>query len=399
MKIAHKSGIYLYALFLLLCNASVFWGVKWGNELSVVAFIFSWIFAFWKRNLNRIQLKKFVLITSLFLIANVINIRNRVNWTSAFLFIAQLWTICTIQSFVDIKKIHRAIVNSMFLICVVSLITFCIKEMGSALLDRFIVTESIHGSSYKYIYSVWHTFGWNVDFHRNAGPYWEAGMFACYISITFFLILFEENLIEPVKKKILYSTVYIITLLSTLSTTAYLTLGIFAIYFYIILPKQTKKQWILKFCMFIFAVVCLFLLISSEVVQNKIFTSNSSIIKRTANLANGIKLVLDNPLFGLGFRSDRSRELEFLYEAGSAANGLVQGAYRMGLLVFATILFYYKKGLNIVVGSKVAFLGILLFAFLMFCEPIQIFLFFLSFIFVNYRIDRVQRESMVDTSS
>lgn len=382
MSYIKNIGLYLYTFFLLLGNGSVTFGVKFGNQITVIVFFVSIVVAIIAGRIYKKNIIKFSIIAGLFLLVNLLNLSSGVDWESGLLFLGQLFIICIIQSYYDSADLHRCIVNCMFVICVISLITFLLRETGSSIFNPFIMEEKIHGSSYTYIYSFWHTFGWNVDFHRNAGPFWEAGMFACFIAIALCFLVFEENLLNTKKTK-LYFITFIITIVSTMSTTGYIMLVIFALFYFVKQPFETKKQFVLKLFLGIFIVAAVILLLKSSVIQEKLFTNNSSIMKRTANITGGIKLIQEQPLIGLGFRSNLSRKLEIVYGAGSAANGIIQGCYRMGIILFGILLAYYKRALNIIMNKRQAFFTFLIYLLLMFGEPIQIFTVFLSLIFLR----------------
>lgn len=137
-----------------------------------------------------------------------------------------------------------------------------------------------------------------------------------------------------------------------------------------------------------------FIVFNTSVVQDKLFTTNSSMTKRTEDIVGGLKLIKKNPILGLGFRSDLSRKLEIVYGSGNSANGLIQGCYRMGLLVFTILLYSYYKGLTVVMNKKNAGLTFLLLMFLFASEPMQIFLVVLSLAFLREEKKKDRQEEL-----
>ena len=385
--------IYLYAMFLLLCNASVFFGVKFGNQIAVLFIIISVILAFIKHRIPMINIKKCAIVVVFFLLSNLMNYRSGVNWVSALLFIGELVAISIVQSFINVKELHKAIVKCMLLISLVSLFTFFISEMNVSVLEPFITRETIHGSGYVYIYTLWHTFGWNVFFHRNAGPYWEAGMYACYLTIALCMLEFEENIFTDERKRKIAEIILIGTLFTTFSTTGYLSIILYSILRFVCIPNSGKKNILKKVALGVVVIGIGYIVLNTSVVQDKLFTSNSSRTKRIEDIIGGFKLIKESPVFGLGFRSELSRHLEIVYGSGNSANGLIQGCYRMGTLVFGILLCLYYKGLTYVVGKKNAWRFFMFLVFLFACEPIQIFLMMLSFIFIN---ESTQRQHIYD---
>ena len=72
---------------------------------------------------------------------------------------------------------------------------------------------------------------------RNTGPFWEPGAFGGFLTVSFMLNSIKENSIVN-KKNVLFA----ITIISTFSTTAYLTLFIFIAGFYLLTIKSNVTR-------------------------------------------------------------------------------------------------------------------------------------------------------------
>ena len=387
-KPLNKVIVYIYALFLLLCNGSVFWGVKFGNPISLGFFAISILLAIssGKIKVQKQNAKTMLMLVALLLVSNIVNIKNGVNWVSLLLLFGQLITIYIFQSRIEMHELHKAIINCMLFICIISLVTFILYEYNNQIFQWFIIRERIHNSSYIYIYTLWQTFGWNVNFHRNAGPYWEAGLFACFIAFTASLLIFSFNEEEFGGKIKYYSYLYIFmaTLLSTLSSTGYLAM-IFILVFNLLKNKETsRRKIILKVLIGLLTILVVYALYTSEVIQNKLYTTNSSLTKRIDDITGGWELIKINPLFGLGFRSDVSRQYEAYYGFYNSANGLVQGMYRIGGIAFIYMLYVMWRSMTRVMEKKNGTFLFIITLFLFFCEPIELFIIFLSNLFPFY---------------
>ena len=103
LTISHKIEYYGYALFLLLCNASTFFGVKWGNVITLMVIVVAGVIAMVKRYLPLPEFKKLGTLLILFMFSNFVNIRNGVNWSSALIFIGDIISIYIIQSCFEIR--------------------------------------------------------------------------------------------------------------------------------------------------------------------------------------------------------------------------------------------------------------------------------------------------------
>ena len=79
-----------------------------------------------------------------------------------------------------------------------------------------------------------------IGFHRNAGPFWEPGMFAFYINIALFFELFIHRE-QYMAIKIL---ILILALISTFSTGGYIA-GIALIFFFLLNKSRSIMTWLI----------------------------------------------------------------------------------------------------------------------------------------------------------
>lgn len=139
------------------------------------------------------------------------------------------------DKFIDYYK------NIIYFFCIVSLIGFTLNCMGVVVPYIKISSSGIDGGQvirvssfiYTQLYDVEHNLGLTL---RNCGPFWEPGAFQGFINLALFLELYSSIRSSSLffSKK---SVIYIISILTTLSTGGYITM-FFIICCFII---QTKK--------------------------------------------------------------------------------------------------------------------------------------------------------------
>lgn len=126
-------------------------------------------------------------------------------------------------------KFIKYYMNILYIISIVSLIVFIpisifpsialiIKNSVVPIFDIFNIAQSPHKTIL--IYNLTH-----IDSFRNSGPFWEPGAFGGYL-----LIAFIFNQITYNHKKMNF--IFLITIATTLSSTAYIATGIFLTLFY-----------------------------------------------------------------------------------------------------------------------------------------------------------------------
>lgn len=192
---------------------------------------------------------------------------------------------------------------------------------------------------------------WNIRSNeiRNSGPFWEPGAYGGYLML---IPLFFLNEVDYLKKHRFKSFILILSLLSTMSTTAYLALGIYFGY----LAFKSKLR------IFLFPV---FILLSVVVYSEFSFLKAKMINEveraqaldgkyhgqRFAVLLFDLHYIQKHPLIGNGFL-ETTRYADHPYLIDAFRNGEIEGhgngfsnfIASMGLITFAMyFLLIYKK--------------------------------------------------------
>lgn len=225
---------------------------------------------------------------------------------------------------------------------------------------------------------------------RNAGMFWEPGLFQLYLNYALLMIVLDsENLIKnKVPKFILFS----LTLLTTMSS-----MGFFCyIFIFLTLIVNRHKGSNKKLFKVIGVFLIFFVLIESagQVIQGKLFNEKSSFGSRYDDAIVSLAVVKDNPFLGVGPVSDhvdtykkysmiQGRLTNYRYVTLARSNGL--GLFMMKFGIPVTLFFLYliyKRNKKVFNSSKLSALLValvLIFGFLN--EPIMLTTLWLSFFF------------------
>lgn len=209
---------------------------------------------------------------------------------------------------IDTKTFVTLYIRIIVAICMISIPCFIVLRLTPNL-AMLIASKSIKNGS-QYLYSFFYTWGWSSLFTRNAGPYWEPGVFQAFIILAFMCLIYrlDGGNIKKRKSTILLFTV---TQLTTQSTTGYiiLTTLLFSHFSFIknILRVSKKngsitkqKRILVTVFSIIFVLMILCVIISSKNIEEKLNSSNASAVIRQGDFMGGIALVKRAGLFGLG---------------------------------------------------------------------------------------------------
>ena len=223
-----------------------------------------------------------------------------------------------------------------------------------------------------------------ADLHRNSGFYWEPGANGGFLVIALFLNLFyrKEKLFSR------YNSIFLVTILTTLSTTTYLAL------FFIIIAYL--KNYFLSRPILSLFVLLLLITVSVSLYSNLEFL-NTKINKQIEKSNRGdpgesrfnsfladMKIMSEHPLVGTG----RSIEMKFgknYYNLGAKEihrnNGLgvLLGTY--GIFFFMLVLYLLWKTFYKLLNNRTsAFMGLGLIMIISFSEDYFFKVFFIAFV-------------------
>ena len=149
----------------------------------------------------------------------------------------------------EYKKFAKAFINIMLYICIYSLITtYLFKEVIiQAGINFPTIVNSVNNIFYNFIFS----FALIAESYiRNFSFFREPGVYQVFIILALILLLYRKDVQFSNKRKIIYTILFIITLISTFSTTGIIILAILSITFIVKLIEE-KKMNKKNFCNYI----------------------------------------------------------------------------------------------------------------------------------------------------
>lgn len=161
----------------------------------------------------------------------------------------------------------------------------------------------------------------NIKFPtRNAGVFWEAGVYQCYLNLALFILLY----ISPGnkgRKNYIKITIILITILTTLSTSGYIIMVLMLSCKLLGQYKQSKNrvQLILGMLSPVLIIIMIMVLIKSDTFYNKFFTDHISLSMRETDLNAVLPIIHDSGLFGFGAGSYKKQLM--MYSYGIALKG------------------------------------------------------------------------------
>jgi len=174
----------------------------------------------------------------------------------------------------------------------------------------------------------------NEGLIKNPGPFYEAGAFGTFLIIALILNLIKTNKI--LEKR---NVIFITTILSTFSTSSYLSLFSLVIFFFIQNKSILIKSIITPFMIFIAFIIFSKLPFLQDKINSQIEASQFQGEERIGRIQGGLvdfKELLSNPIFGKGIAS---------YKGSN--NGLTGLALSYGIIGFCLFFYLLVKSLKL----------------------------------------------------
>ena len=271
--------IMIFGLFLIgkQIKKSVFYSSFLALFVVLALFVINFIYAINPQSLTKYSFFGVITFTTILTLVYFNNQVNKEGFINSLYFVLKLILFHSLFSFI---------------------LYFIVKDHLDLLTSEYHDTETYN---YLFYYSVKegiiiNLFG--LDFHRNAGIFWEPGILQIYLNILLFL---EVNVFKRNKRLL---ALIIIGILSTYSTTGLLLLMIQLIYFL----KTESKKYIAIFLITLIAIPLYF--VSSINFNEKIYGEREfSFQKRLFDLTQPFFIALEHPITGIGLDIDQFQEV------------------------------------------------------------------------------------------
>ena len=215
-----------------------------------------------------------LLLTAALLLTSFVNPQNGIHINDIVIWLCNIGYVLVLQSCIGYRTYMRLYTKVMLAEAAISLISFVIGDLLSLPLPLLhYEVSSVNG----FYLTPYFTLGWlNIPvFHRNAGMFNEPGSHQIFLNFALLFLMSDETRMGMIKKKYCWAiALLIVTILSTLSTTGFICLGV-VLLTVAFRKKGRKMARSIKMAAFI-GLILLFVIESvTGVVESKIIGRNS----------------------------------------------------------------------------------------------------------------------------
>ena len=309
-----------------------------------------------KKHISKYNFMVFYFISFLILINSIININNDISISSLFSLLIKLFCAMIICSNINKETFKKNYIFIIEVMCIISLVCFSLSFIIP--FDRFPLSRYESVSGFSFMFSPYHTWGWESAFNRNAGMFWEPGAFEIYINVA---LVFLLDLKRMQSKDIYKILLFIITIITTKSTTGYIVLLMIMVYIIVISLKsfRSKRSWKIIFFGYAFIIAtCYMVYLNQSVILNKFTDNNISYNIRKTDYKQTMELITSRPLVGFGYISGRYKSELSDYNIYNNSNGLLYFCGMFGVIIMAlffTLMYINFKNLLDKFNPKVFF--------------------------------------------
>ena len=302
-------------------------------------------------NLRKIKKAFFILIPAIVLIGiNLISTSENLtaDGLNQVLGIALIF-ICAgiLGSYITTDYFAKLYINILYIICLISLPCFLIAVFKPEL--AMSLCQSGYNWQVPVGYSFFYTWGWNgTIFQRNSGVFWEPGAFQGFIMLAMLMLLYRVDKTTVQNRKLKF-LMFILTLLTTQSTTGYILLVMLLVTQWARIQDICGNVNIVVRNIFVAAIVigAIGIIISSGNISNKLANiSTDSADIRFSDFVGGSLMVLKGGLFGLGETITRNYYRTLMGVNVNDSVGLLAMTYTYGIIFAVWYLYTMIRGIK-----------------------------------------------------
>lgn len=224
----------------------------------------------------------------------------------------------------DVEKFWEYFAKIIDFLCIISVIIFIINIIAPEIVNLLPVIHNSIGMEF-------HTIGLasiDSDFRyygiaRNSSIFREQGIFVAFITIALINYVKRKNILND--KRLM---LYIITMLTTMSTAGYIILILFGIYLITSLKKNNKKTTAVVLLSLVLIIGFMTLSQSGNLIWGKFIEGTNSYgswFSRLSSVFSNIEIASENPFFGIGRYKlyETMLAVEGIYMANSNTNTIL----------------------------------------------------------------------------
>lgn len=331
-------------VFSVLMNSGT--ALKQDTRIASIAMLFFYfLYVITQKKLTKKYIKsvEMVLFISIIIIAHYI-LMNGIENIQIVVQILVLFLVSTTYTFLEPEKNYQRIryfVQAIIFTSIISTILYLFIVLGISIP----YTGTTLGTN-----TIWYLENFTFDGRgffgiRNAGIFWEPGMYQIYLNFAIIYLLYSGT--EWHKKLKKYLIAYLVIAIgTTYSTSGYVLCAALIVYYILAYRKVNLKKIVLIILGVILAIYAAPLILNN--INNKLSVGNS-FNYRYNDIYIGVKLILKHPIWGYGINSD------MYYQYHSISTGVLRGNSNgiMNILIYfgfigLPIYFYcFTKTINI----------------------------------------------------
>ena len=288
-----KENIYLIILFILIytSNDTVLFGTNSSSSIFYIKYILLFLitgFLVFKKGLSNNILSYISLLLLCFILSFIASPTG-----FGFIYILLLFLIALLYAHIVTFPIFCEYFNKIvYIFAIFSLVFYIVNLIIPSALDAFPTITNAADLAFKNcILSVVP----EILVIRNFGIFREPGVFICYLNIAIFFELFFEDKSYSSKRLI----IYIITILTTISTAGYIVFAIIIVSYIL----SRRKFTFLPFALLGLLGFAIYYISNNEIISTQLFhkitNKTDSYIARVSSITVPLKMISINPL-GVG---------------------------------------------------------------------------------------------------
>lgn len=385
---------YLIVLLTILISGSTYFGVL-GWKIKILIYGFCFIILLRERKDISLESIGRFLILSVFLTFNIItrdsSSASVETYKKVIITLGMVFCICNTLSKSDIVKI---LINEIMVLSIISVICFILLNTG--IVNGLPFEKLFHQGNGIYKVAPYYTLGISYgqssiyDISRNAGVWWEPGAWQAIVNICLLLLL--ANISMFTKKQIFFrAAIFIITILTTQSSTGYMILLIIAIFSLKYLFKDVRIMAVL----IVLAITMINFVPIDKVVYDKVLNQKGSFNTRYNDIISTYKIWFKNPILGIGVDGEEHVKSEKEYGIYANSNGLGVMFESFGMIFGIIYIYYLSKGFySLCLNKNIPLLAVII--ILVIIHSTEYFIFnttFLIFLFPFFQIPSIEKTS------
>ena len=259
-----------------------------------------------------------LLLTAALLLTSFVNPQNGIHINDIVIWLCNIGYVLVLQSCIGYRTYMRLYTKVMLAEAAISLISFVIGDLLSLPLPLLhYEVSSVNG----FYLTPYFTLGWlNIPvFHRNAGMFNEPGSHQIFLNFALLFLMSDETRMGMSKKKYCWAiALLIVTILSTLSTTGFICLGV--VLLTVAFRKKGRKM-------------------ARSIKMAAFYT-------RWNDTFSGFEIGLESPIAGQGVFSERKAEILLKHRVQNISNGFAAFVMDTGLILPAVWLWLMYLGIR-----------------------------------------------------